>query len=126
MLRDPNYFNVNSDTIGRVTSRLLFAATLIGLISVMIAGYLYDLFGRKALLTIYFLGIAFGLFFLPRSAPNVPALVTIRATIQLFLSTIISHPLVIDYVKKESRGRAIALTALGVLVGELFGVAVLF
>ena len=126
LLRSPDYFNVEHEVIGRVTSKLMFVSTLLALISVAIAGYLYDIFGRKPLIVIYFIAVAGGLFWLPRTAPNVPALVTVRAAIQMFLATILSHPLMVDYVKQESRGRAIAIGSLGVISGELFGMAVLF
>lgn len=126
LLKNPNFFNVSNDRIGRVTSNLMFVATLTALIGVMVAGYLYDLFSRKALITIYFFFLAGLLFLLPRTAPNVPFLVCVRALIQLFGSICLSHPLIMDYVKKESRGKAIALASLGVMSGEVFGMAVLF
>lgn len=36
------------------------------------------------------------------------------------------HPLIMDYVKQESRGKGAALQNLGNLVGEAFAIAVLF
>ena len=84
LLRSPDYFNVGSDMIGRASSKLMFVATLAALVSVAIAGYLYDLFGRKPMIVLYFIGVAAGFFWLPRTAPNVPALVAVRAAIQLF------------------------------------------
>jgi len=38
----------------------------------------------------------------------------------------LSHPLVPDYVKRSSRGRAIALSGIGFVMGEVFSMGVLF
>ena len=96
------------------------------MIAVVIAGYLYDLIGRKFLIMTYFTAIAVLLYLLPRTAPSVPYLVVIRSLLQLCYVSAVSHPLIIDYIKKESRGKAVALSTLGGLIGEVFGMAVLF
>ena len=96
------------------------------MIGIPISGYLYDLIGRKILLLIYFTASAGLLYLLPRTAPSIVYLVVDRALLQSVLVSAISHPLLIDYVKKESRGKAIALTTLGGMVGEALGMAVLF
>ena len=36
-----------------------------------------------------------------------------------------SHPLINDYVRKDSRGRAVALNGCGVVIGELFTMGIL-
>ena len=46
--------------------------------------------------------------------------------LQLLGAACLSNPLINDYVKKESRGKALALAALGVACGEAFGMSVLF
>ena len=109
LLRNPDLFDVNDEIMGRVTSKLMFYATLTSLFSVLIAGYLYDLFGRKTLIMINFICVSGGTFLYPRTAPNIPLLMIIRACIQLFGAANLSHPLIVDYIKKESRGKAIAI-----------------
>ena len=104
----------------------MFIATATSLIAVPIAGYLYDLIGRKVLLLGYFAVIALLLYQIPRTAPSIVYLVVTRSLLQLFLASVISNPLLIDYVKRESRGRAIALLTLGGMIGEAIGMAVLF
>ena len=37
-----------------------------------------------------------------------------------------SNPLINDYIKKDSRGKAVAVMGIGVLAGECFSVIVLF
>ena len=39
---------------------------------------------------------------------------------------IVINPLVADYIKEDSRGKAIAVQTLGALIGELFQDVVLF
>ena len=104
----------------------MFVATFSSLFAVLISGYLYDLFGRKVLLVIYFVIISISVYLFPRTAPNVGFLVAIRSLLQLLGASCLSNPLINDYVKKESRGKALALAAFGVACGEAFGMAVLF
>ena len=125
-MRSPKYFNVADDKIGRVTSRLMFVAMCASTLGLIGAGYLYDIFGRKMPIVIYFCSIAIGLYSFPRTAPSIPLLVLVRSILQALNGICLSHPLINDYVKKESRGKAIAMAGFGVMTGEAFGMAVLF
>lgn len=40
-------------------------------------------------------------------------------------SIILAHPLILDYVKKDSRGKASSFQGVGYTVGEVFAIAVL-
>jgi len=74
-----------------------------------IAGYIYDIFSRK--LPIFMAGIIGGFFLLltPHTAPSLTWLTFVRAVIQMVLATLSAHPLIMDYVRQESRGKAAAL-----------------
>eukprot|EP00351_Strombidinopsis_sp_SopsisLIS2011_P000470 CAMPEP_0116872530 /NCGR_PEP_ID=MMETSP0463-20121206/3302_1 /TAXON_ID=181622 /ORGANISM="Strombidinopsis sp, Strain SopsisLIS2011" /LENGTH=120 /DNA_ID=CAMNT_0004512887 /DNA_START=422 /DNA_END=784 /DNA_ORIENTATION=+ len=61
----------------------------------------------------------------PYCAPNVEALGVVRLLMTIGLMTLSCHPLVADYVKKNSRGKATALQALGTVSGEMFAIVVL-
>lgn len=37
-----------------------------------------------------------------------------------------AHPLIPDYIKRSSRGKAIALNGVGIVVGEVFSMGILF
>ena len=63
---------------------------------------------------------------MPQVAPNLNLLILIRTIENIFSILIISSPLIIDYIKKDSRGRAIALIAIGMGLGEVFSMTVLF
>ena len=62
----------------------------------------------------------------PYTAPNVLYLKIVRALFAMAGSQISCHPLILDYIKKESRGKAAALQGLGSLLGEAFAMVVLF
>ena len=71
-------------------------------------GYIYDIVGRR--MTVFF-SVALGAIstiFIPYTAPSIVTLICVRIGIITTLSALGSHPFVNDYVKKETRGRAIA------------------
>lgn len=47
ILRDPQYFGIDKEQQGRVTSNILFFAILVGTIFSFFAGYIYDVCNRK-------------------------------------------------------------------------------
>jgi len=63
---------------------------------------------------------------MPRAAPNMKLLVLLRTIQSTFCVLIISNPLIADYIKKDSRGKAISLVAIGMGLGEAFSMTVLF
>ena len=99
LLRDTNYFSVNQDHIGRITSNILLIALICGAFWGTLAGTFYDVFSRK--MPIFCAGIfgALLLFMCPHTAPSIAWLTFIRACLQLCLATLLSHPLIMDYVK---------------------------
>ena len=99
LLRDPAYFSVNQDHIGRVTSNILLMAIICGTFWVTLAGYIYDIFSRKT--PIFTAGVFGALFLLllPHTSPSIMWLTFVRACLQMCLATFASHPLIMDYVK---------------------------
>ena len=65
-------------------------------------------------------------FGIPRTAPSYPWLAVARCAIGVTMAGPISHPLVADYVHAKSRGRAIALSGVGLVLGEVCAMGVLF
>ena len=65
------------------------------------------------------------LFLIPYSAPSITWLCVCRIIIQIAANGINANPLILDYVKKESRGRAVSMIFIGILLGEAFAVAIL-
>eukprot|EP00347_Sterkiella_histriomuscorum_P015799 403355638 len=125
ILRDPEYFNVPKNEIGKVTNDLTFYSTFFQIFLVIVIGYVFDICGRKKTLILALLGSASTLFMLPYTAPNVwPGLYLLRASFAIFGTVGVCSPLVNDYVVKESRGKANAFQNIGIIVGELFNLFV--
>ena len=125
ILISDTHFNIPQSNIGRATSHVLSVAYFVSIFFTPFAGYIYDLFGRTGpILISLFSNIAL-LLFIPYSAPRMWLLILARTLISLNFMVLETSPLVVDYIKSESRGTAVALGTIGMLVGEGFGMAVL-
>ena len=87
-------------------------------------GYLYDLFGRKWLILTAFLIATAQMSVLPLSAPHFWLLCVFRTVMVCCSRLLHVHPLLIDYVKSESRGYAVSLASLGLVFGEFMMVSI--
>ena len=87
LLRDENYFNMEEEYQGRVTSTILLVSVICGLCWTTIAGYIYDIFKRK--IPLFLAGVigSFYLFLCPYTAPSIAWLTFVRASIQMCLAT---------------------------------------
>ena len=66
------------------------------------------------------------LFFCPMTAPSVPWLVVDRSLIQVCITQLLCQPLIMDYVKQGSRGKASSIQYIGHMIGETFAIGVIF
>jgi len=82
-------------------------------------GYAYDIVGRFWMLIPTFFLLAIQLAIIPLSAPHIWLLMIFRASMSLLGRVVLVKPLLIDYVKSESRGFAMTLQAYGFVFGEL-------
>ena len=71
-------------------------------------GYIFDIFGRRGPILITMLLKIVVIFFLPYAAPSYFLLIVGKVVVGLMSLVIDCEPLVADYVKNESRGKAIA------------------
>ena len=87
-------------------------------------GYVYDIVGRFWFLvpSIFFLAIQLAL--LPYTSPNFFLLVALRALMGCFMRIIFINPLILDYVKSESRGLGMGLATYGFVFGELLMISI--
>lgn len=108
ILRDPNYFNVPATEIGTVSNNILFWGIIANMIGSLFIGQIFDIVGRKW--TLFFAVVFSGLFLaLVPLAPNVyPWLVIFRMGIAISMVGALCMPLITDYIKKNSRGKATA------------------
>ena len=126
MLEDPLMFQIGADEIGTVTSDLTIYSIPFQMVTTFFVSYLFELWGRKKTLFFSYFLTALVYFLIPYSAPHFYMLVILRCLIGVTMSAPIAHPLIADYVKRRSRGKAIALAGVGIVTGEVFSMGVLF
>jgi MFS family permease len=119
LLKDPEFYNIPKSEIGRVTSDITFYGLIFGLLITLVIGYVFDIAGRR--LTLFFTLVISSVLvaLMPYVAPSIILLIILRLGIVLPMSACGSQPLVNDYVKKDFRGRAIAMASFGIIIGEL-------
>ena len=105
-------------------SFIIFWQSLLALCFLPFAGYIYELAGRRIVLVTCLFGSVALFVILPFTAPNYPLLVLVKSLTYVFGTTVDAHPLIPDYVKSESRGRAVAMALLGTITGEVFAMTV--
>ena len=125
MLRDKNYFAVPNRTIGTINSRLIFNA-MIGTIPIsLISGYCYDIFGRKPLIIFSAFLLCFLCYITPLTAPSLAFLQITYIFVRGTMVFVACNPLLVDYVDKDSLGKASALSNMGSLIGDCFAMGFL-
>jgi len=63
---------------------------------------------------------------MPYSAPNFNYLLACRCAVGVTMAPPMQNPLIPDYIKRDSRGKAVALSGIGLVMGEVFSMGVLF
>jgi len=56
---------------------------------------------------------------MPHASPNLPALVVFRSVLSTAIQAIQVNPLIVDYVKNESRGLMASFAGSAIVFGEL-------
>ena len=110
MLRDKDFYNVSAADITELSSEIIFYSMIAQMISVLLMGYIYDIFGRRYTLAGFCIGSGATIMISPLGAPNPnPYIYLMRCLFVLFGVSYMTHPFINDYVLKESRGKASAL-----------------
>ena len=127
LLRNEDYFGVDENKLGRVSSLLVVSGFPCAIVGTFTAGYLYDLFGRRPTLFVAFFMGSVCVSLIPWTSPSIlPGLMIVRIIFQLFMSAPAANPLLADYIHKTAIGKAATLVGLGFIVGEVLSMAVLF
>ncbi len=125
LLKDPEFYNIPASEIGRVSNSIIFMGLTFQICLSLIIGYVYDLFGRRWTIGGTLLMASFTLTFLPYAAPSIPLMISLRFCMSMAFCALNSQPLIIDYVVKEFRGRAIAISNMGLIIGDLLTFVIL-
>ena len=127
LLRNPDFFDVNEDKLGSVSSTLVLVGFPFAMVGTFGAGYLFDIMGRRITLFVTFILGSVFVFVLPYTSPNIfPSLLIVRIMITASFSMPASNPLLADYIHKDAIGKAAALIGVGYVIGEVLAMAVLF
>lgn len=126
ILQEDDFYNKDPDKAAKIaansSSYALFATIPICLIS----GFLYDILGRKTVIVGIFLLGACTTLGTPLVAPSVIAYDIMRVGFVASIAVLLSNPFINDYVQVQSRGAATGLQQIGVTIGNLLSVGVLF
>ena len=125
LLRDEDYFEVIYEDQEKISASIYLGAIATAFVYAPFAGWFYDLYGRNFLMFSSTVIAAYLVAILPLTAPSVITLGIVRCAIEIFLTQLICNPLIADYIKQDSRGRASAIQSFGALLGQLFSVVCL-
>lgn len=125
-MEDKNMFNVPSNEIGQLTSNLTVYSLPFSMFMTFVTSYVYELMGRRLTIFASFFATALVYIAIPYSSPNVHILLFLRILIGITMAAPIAHPLIPDYIKRSSRGKAVALSGVGLVLGEVFSIGILF
>jgi predicted MFS family arabinose efflux permease len=104
--------------MGQINSDILMAYTFSQIFLAALMGSLFEILGRKfTLLSFSFLQPVI-LSLVPYTAPNVYWLGAMKILMGFGFAAQKANPLLVDYIKKESRGSASALKTMGQIAGQ--------
>lgn len=104
---------------------MLKTAHIISFFFLPFTTFVFEFFGRRIPIAWGLISTAVALFLYPVVAPNVNLLIMCRTTIVINNSLMLGVPLVTDYIKSESRGKAAAIQSAAILFGKAFSALVL-
>lgn len=102
----------------------MFWGLLISCFLSIFVGATFDICGRKPVLAVAYAVLVAVIWTMPY-LPTINWLIVNRIGLTLAMQFLHAHPLVIDYIKSESRGKATAAQNIGNLIGEAFAMIVL-
>ncbi len=127
LLTDPKMFNVPLDKIGYVSGLLASVAAPFSIFAALVAGYVFEICGRRKTILVCLLIAACTLGITPWTAPKlVPWLFVVKCAQQFFVNIPICNPLCADYMQHDAIGRGTSINGLGLIVGEVLSMGVLF
>lgn len=126
MLEDQRMFAMPPEIIGVATSDLTIYSLPFSMVTTFMVSYAYELIGRKWTIFWSFFLTSLVFYAIPYTAPNYNYLIIARCVIGVTMAAPVSNPLIADYIKRSSRGKAVALNGIGFVFGEVMSMGVLF
>jgi len=127
ILADPAFFGIATDKIGYVSGVLIFASLPGAIIGTFFIGFVFDILGRKMTLFVSFFLGSLLLAAIPWTAPKLyEGLLVVRILLQLCFCAPVSSPLPADYIHREYIGMGTSMQGIGLVIGEVISMGVLF
>ena len=127
-LEDPNTYQMSPERALSQAAWLLFIGYPFNLVSSIASGYLFVRLGRKKLIAAGFIIGISSLFLVPYIAASsiYPNMFLLVAAVNIGTAWTQNPPLIADYIKPSSIGKAYAIQGLLTFMATIFAVAVLF
>lgn len=125
MLEQDDMYAIPQNEIGQVTSNLIIYSIPFALVAFCFCSYSFEILGRKWTLTLSYVTTAIMFWLMPKTSPSYGKLIAVRCLIGFTMAAPLAHPLIADYVEKDSRGKGTSLSSLGTIFGEVFGICIL-
>ena len=110
LLREEEFFNIRSNSeVSRINSSIIFYSLIFSTTFAVFMGQLYDIFGRRGLITLNLFILAILVGICPYASPNLYFLAANRMGIAITTHFLFANPCIPDFVRPESRGKAIGL-----------------
>ena len=121
-----NYYNMDKTQAEKVAGTASNINTWPSILVTFFGGYIFDIFGRKY--TIYYIVLlsGFTLVLFPTFAPDKGGYIFCAVIYNFFVTPVTNNPLIQDYVCKESRSRAVSFSFMGLSLGVITSLAILF
>lgn len=117
---------MNQQTAAATNSTSASLGALVSIPFVLMCGLIYDLFGRMKTVAAMFIMGAVCTVLIPVVSPNVASFIFLRVLLQCTIVPILMNPFINDYVKVRNRGQAMGMQQMGLTVGNLLSIAVLY
>ena len=125
LLADKKYFGIKQSELGTATSTVIFWAQVVPLVTFPLYAFIFEFLGRRIPILFSMCFILVSNYYYPRVAPQMSHLITLRVFLALANTIIIGTPLISDYIKQESRGKAIAVQSVSIGLSNVFATLVL-
>ena len=123
MLVSKEMFNIPKSELGSEISNLVVYSLPFTMVTLFFVSYAFEILGRGWTIAMSYLTTSILYFFLPRTAPSYGWLMFVRCMIGITMAAPLAHPLIADYVHRDSRGKAIAFCGMGIIVGEIAAIS---
>jgi MFS family permease len=127
LMSSPDYLGItDSEELTAVNSTIITYSLIISTCLAIFMGIIYDYYGRRVTINTNMTVMVLTLFFLPYMATSYGMIVLNRIIFSTVTHFLYSTPLVPDYLKPDSRGKAVSnLQSIGYFAGEFFATVVI-